>query len=70
MTKEMILEQPIRFNLPVLEKLKKAETCGYELSDDRCQLTNPTKISVKLDNLFIKSKSKTTGEEKTGLRVL
>jgi hypothetical protein len=45
-----------RSNLPGLEKLKKAQLLGYRMKRGAMPLTNPAEISLRLDELYRKSK--------------
>jgi len=46
------LETTNKTKLPILEKMKKADLLGYEISDGEMPLTNPAEISDELEELF------------------
>ena len=50
------IETTNRTNLPVLEKIKKAERLEYEILENDMPLTNPADIVDELENKFNKSK--------------
>jgi len=50
------IETTNRINLPVLEKIKKAERLEYEIFENDMPLTNPAEISNDLEKQFNKSK--------------
>jgi lysine 2,3-aminomutase len=50
------IETTNRTNLPVLEKIKKAERLDYEIFKNDMPLTNPADISDELEKCFNKSK--------------
>jgi lysine 2,3-aminomutase len=50
------IETTNRTRLPIVEKLKKSELLGYEVSNKNMPLTNPAEIVNELEEQFIKSK--------------
>jgi lysine 2,3-aminomutase len=52
------VETTNRTKLPSFEKMKKAKLLSYEVNEKGMPITNPAKISKKLDELFLKQKTK------------
>lgn len=54
------IETTNRTKLPSFEKMKKAKLLSYEVNEKGMPITNPAKIARKLDELFLKQKTKQT----------
>mgnify|MGYP000864395378 FL=1 len=52
------IETTNRTKLPSFEKMKKAKLLNYEVNEKGMPITNPAKIARKLDELFLKQKTK------------
>lgn len=52
------VETTNRTKLPSFEKMKKAKLLSYEVNEKGMPITNPAKIARKLDELFLKQKTK------------